>query len=71
MENIIINTEIIKLEQLLKFINVVSSGGEAKNIIREGLVKVNGQVEYQRGKQIKDGDTVEVAEAGIFKIVSQ
>lgn len=59
MENIFINTEYIKLDQLLKFANAVDGGGMAKNFILEGLVKVNGEVELQRGKKLRNGDVVE------------
>ena len=58
MENIIITTEFIKLQDLLKFANLVSTGGEAKIIIQEGEVKVNGEVCTQRGKKIRPGDDV-------------
>ena len=60
MENIIITTEFIKLQDLLKFANVVSTGGEAKIIIQEGDVKVNGEVCTMRGKKIRPGDLVEL-----------
>ncbi len=60
MENIIITTEFIKLQDLLKFANLVSTGGEAKIIIQEGEVKVNGEVCTMRGKKIRPGDIVEL-----------
>ena len=60
MENIIITTEFIKLQDLLKFANLVSTGGEAKIIIQEGDVKVNGEVCTMRGKKIRPGDIVEL-----------
>lgn len=60
MENIIITTEFIKLQDLLKFANMVSTGGEAKIIIQEGEVKVNGEVCTMRGKKIRPGDVVEL-----------
>ena len=60
MENIIITTEFIKLQDLLKFANLVSTGGEAKIIIQEGEVKVNGEVCTMRGKKIRPGDLVEL-----------
>lgn len=50
--------EYIKLDQLLKAANAVSSGGEAKIIISEGEIKVNGEVCTQRGKKIRKGDKV-------------
>ena len=59
MENIIITTEFIKLQDLLKFANLVGTGGEAKIIIQEGEVKVNGEVCTMRGKKIRPGDVVE------------
>lgn len=59
MEKIKIQTEFIKLEQSLKFANVVSSGGLAKELIQNGEVKVNGEVETRRGKKLRHGDTVE------------
>lgn len=59
MENIYISTEYIKLDQLLKFVNAVEGGGMAKNVILDGLVRVNGEVELQRGKKLREGDKVE------------
>ena len=58
MEKITINTEYIKLDQLLKYANAVDGGGMAKNVILDGMVKVNGEVVLQRGKKIKNGDIV-------------
>ena len=54
-----ITTSFIKLDQLLKFSGMVSTGGEAKEVIAEGLVKVNGETAFQRGKKIYPGDMVE------------
>ena len=58
MENITIQTDFIKLDSLLKFTALVGTGGEAKLVISEGLVTVNGEVCTQRGKKIFPGDTV-------------
>ena len=58
MNKISISTEFIKLDALLKFANLVSSGGEAKILISDGQVKVNGEVCLMRGKKIRPGDTV-------------
>lgn len=52
------NEDFIKLGQALKKASVVGSGVEAKVVINEGLVKVNGSVELQRGKKLYDGDVV-------------
>ena len=60
MENIIITTEFIKLQDILKFASLVSTGGEAKIIIQAGEVKVNGEVCMMRGKKIRPGDIVEL-----------
>ena len=52
----------ITLQDVLKFENLVSSGGEAKMVIGDGIVKVNGEVELRRGKKLHDGDVVEFSE---------
>ena len=59
MEKILIKTEFIKLDSLLKFAALVGTGGEAKSVIGEGMVKVNGEVCTMRGKKIYPGDKVE------------
>ena len=51
--------EFIKLGQALKKASVVGSGVEAKIVIQDGLVKVNGEINTQRGKKLVDGDIVE------------
>lgn len=53
-----ISGDFIKLDSLLKACNVVSSGGEAKILIREGEFFVNGETETRRGRKIYRGDTV-------------
>ena len=59
MESIKIKDEFIKLGQLLKLAGFCDSGVDAKFVIKDGLVKVNGKVETQRGKKLHDGDIVE------------
>ena len=54
-----IHTEFIKLDQLLKWENLVESGAMAKMVILNGDVKVNGEIETRRGKKIYPGDVVE------------
>ena len=56
-----ITTEFIKLQDALKFANVVYSGGEAKTVILDGMVKVNGEICTMRGKKLRPGDRVEFA----------
>lgn len=61
MEKIAIETEFIKLDALLKFAALVGTGGEAKYVISENMVKINGEVCTQRGRKIHPGDRVEFA----------
>ncbi len=58
METITINTDFIRLQDLMKLGNLVSSGGEAKQLIQDGQVLVNGEVCLQRGRKLRPGDTV-------------
>ena len=58
MTDITITTEFIKLQDLLKLANLVGTGGEAKIVIQEGEVSVNGEVCTMRGKKIRPSDTV-------------
>ena len=57
-----ISTEFIKLDQLLKFAGVVGHGSDAKILIFEEEVSVNGEIATQRGKKIRPGDVVKVGE---------
>ena len=59
MENIKIHTEYIKLDDLLKFSGMVVTGGQAKAVILEGLVKVDGETCLMRGKKLRGGEIVE------------
>ena len=59
MEKIFLRDEYIKLGQALKAAGLVGSGVDAKMVIADGQVKVNGEVEYQRGKKLRNGDSVE------------
>lgn len=58
MEKILIHTEYIKLDSLLKLAGLVETGGEAKLLIQDGQVQVNGEVCTMRGKKLRAGDTV-------------
>ena len=57
-ETVKIQTEFIKLDALLKFPGVTETGGEAKEAIQAGEVKVNGEVCTMRGKKLRPGDVV-------------
>lgn len=59
MEKIFLRDEYIKLGQALKAAGLVGSGVDAKMVIEDGLVFVNGEVEYQRGKKLRGGDKIE------------
>lgn len=59
-EKIAIKTEFIKLDQLLKFSGVADIGSEAKQMVLDGIVNVNGEVCTMRGKKIRPGDLVEI-----------
>lgn len=56
-----INSEYIKLDSFLKAVNEAASGGEAKVLISEGLVQVNGEPESRRGRKLRPGDSVAIA----------
>ena len=60
IEEIPIRDAMIRLGQLLKLANLVEDGVEAAELIKNGLVKVNGEIEDRRGRQLHDGDTVTV-----------
>ena len=66
METIQITTEFIKLDALLKFAALVGTGGEAKMVIADGMVSVNGEVCTMRGKKIRPGDQVIFADQTIL-----
>jgi len=72
VKNIYISGEYIKLDALLKFASIASTGGEAKHLIQSGSVLVDGDVCDQRGKKVKPGnivrcggDTLLIKQAGI------
>lgn len=62
MHTIEINREPVELYKILKFEGLVGTGGEAKMVIDDGLVKVNGQVEFRKRNKIKHGDVIEFNE---------
>ena len=64
-----IHTEFIKLQDAMKYANIVYSGGEAKQAILDGLVKVNGEVCLMRGKKLHPGDIFSF-QGYVFEIVA-
>lgn len=59
-EQVAIQTEFIKLDSLLKFAGAAETGGQAKEMVAQGIVKVNGEACTMRGKKIRPGDMVAV-----------
>lgn len=55
-----IRDESIRLGQFLKLANLIESGAEAKEVLADGLVHVNGELETRRGRQLHTGDVVEI-----------
>ena len=66
-EEVKIHTEFIKLQDLLKFAGAVETGGDAKLIIQEGRVSVNGEVCTMRGKKLRPGDRASID--GVLELV--
>ncbi len=60
MEEIKITSEFIKLDQLLKFANLVENGADAKYLVQNGYVSVDGEVETRRGKKLRGGEVIEI-----------
>ena len=60
MQKILIHTEFIKLDALLKYAGLCETGGESKELVQGGAVKVNGAVCTMRGEECRPGDTVEL-----------
>ena len=67
IQKVNITGEYIKLDALLKYVNLVGSGGEAKILIQEGNVFLNGEVCTVRGKKIRHGDLIRF-DKNVFKI---
>ena len=66
--NVPINTEFIKLQDLLKWTGVAQTGGHAKILVQDGQVAVNGETCLMRGKKLRPGDTVTVL--GLDEVIS-
>lgn len=70
MEKILIKDTYIKLGQALKLAGAVGSGIDAKMLIQDGKVKVNGEMETRRGKKIVPGDVIEL-DNQLFEVCSK
>lgn len=71
MNEIIIKTEFIKLQQLLKLAGIVGQGSDVKLYIKNGEIKVNGITATQRGKKIYHGDIITIRNIGELKILQK
>jgi ribosome-associated protein len=60
MDDVPIRDDSIRLGQFLKLANLIESGAEAKGVIADGMVSVNGEVDTRRGRQLSPGDVVEI-----------
>ena len=68
MEKILIKTETINLDQLLKWASIVDSGGIVKFMIEDQLIKVNGEVVKKKKKKIYPGDIIEIIDSGQWEV---
>lgn len=59
-EDVLINTDFIRLDSFLKFKGIAETGGQAKQFINDGIVKINNDVCTARGKKVRHGDTVSI-----------
>ena len=71
MREVPIRGEMIRLGQLLKLAGVVGGGGEAKALLAEGAVSVNGEPEERRGRQLAHGDVVQVEDEALRVVPRQ
>lgn len=59
-EDVAISTDFIRLDSFLKFKGIAMTGGEAKSFVKDGIVKVDGEVCTARGKKLRQGNTVSI-----------
>ncbi len=71
IKKVFIETDSINLDQFLKWAGLVSTGGEAKILIAEGAVKVNGQFETKRSRKLKESDVVEFGQNQLLLVRRQ
>ncbi len=69
MRDVEVTGEFIALGELLKLSGVVDTGGEAKNLIATLAVSVNGEPEARRGRKLRPGDTVEIADGESLRVI--
>ncbi|MFH5881424.1 RNA-binding S4 domain-containing protein [Liberiplasma polymorphum] len=69
METVKIHTDFITLGQLLKFVNIASSGGDIKAILATKKITVDQEVDNRRGRKLYKGMVIDIQDYGVFKIV--
>lgn len=70
MDEVGIRDESIRLGQFLKLANLIDSGSDAKQVLATGAVRVNGEPETRRGRQLRPGDLVEVGDHARVRVTS-
>lgn len=68
MQDIVIETEEIQLDQFLKWAGVLASGGELKALLAEGMVYRNGEKESARRRKLHPGDVIEIKDMGSWRV---
>lgn len=71
LQEIVIHTEFIKLQQALKLAGFLNQGSDVKFYLSQEQILVNGQVALERGKKLRNGDFVELIGSGKFKIIAE
>ncbi len=69
METIEINSDVIQLDQLLKWAGIVDSGGQVRFMLDDNIIKLNGVLLTERRKKVYPGDVVEIMGTGTWKVV--
>lgn len=70
MAKVEISTAFIRLDAFMKLAALAATGGEAKQLVQSGLVRVNGEVCLQRGRKLVPGDRVELTDTGEGRLVA-
>ena len=65
-----IRGDTILLQALLKYVGEISNGGDVRGLLAEDTVRVNGEVEHRRGRQLRGGDVVAVEGGGAYRVVA-
>ncbi|MFI3230868.1 MAG: RNA-binding S4 domain-containing protein [bacterium] len=71
MQEVEFGTEFIKLQQIIKLSRIVGQGSDAKMLIQDGIVFVNGEMCLERGRKIRNGDIINIEDFGSFRAISK